>query len=150
MTAFRFPFHEPSATLGTLILAGAVYANFFGHHYIADLRAVLFLASFLVFGRCFIYFKIWRLHRRMPLLIGWALVAFFIWIAENIGTFTSTWLYPSQLHGWSPVGIAKLGSWYLLLIISYVLVTIVNRPKGIEIPVLGRAKSPELLATSGS
>ena len=145
---FRFTNHPP--LWATLILAGAVYANFFGHHYIADLRWVLFLATFLLFGRCFIYFKVWRIHRRMPLLIGWALVAFFIWIAENIGTFTSTWLYPSQLHGWSPVGIAKLGSWFLLLIISYVLVTLVNRPKAMQIPVAAPAQSPELLAASRS
>ncbi|MBV9517493.1 MAG: DUF817 domain-containing protein, partial [Hyphomicrobiales bacterium] len=53
-------------------------------------------------------------------------------------------------HGWSPVGIAKLGSWFLLLIISYVLVTLVNRPKAMQIPVAAPAQSPELLAASRS
>ena len=57
------------------------------------------------------------------------LVSLFIWFAENIGTFTKTWLYPSQRHGWSMVSIDKLGSWFLLLIISYTLVSLINAPR---------------------
>ena len=67
----------------------------------------------------------------MPLLIGFFLVSLFIWIAENIGTFTKTWLYPGQENGWHIVPIEKLGSWYLLMIISWVLVTLVHRPKAL-------------------
>ena len=63
----------------------------------------------------------------MPLLLGLALVSLFIWFSENIGTFTKIWLYPSQRHGWSMVSVDKLGSWFLLLIISYTLVSLVNR-----------------------
>ena len=33
--------------------------------------------------------------------------------------------------GWSAVPVAKLGSWFLLLLISYALVAIVNRPQDI-------------------
>src|SRR5690606_41925428 len=40
-----------------------------------------------------------------------------------------SWLYPSQRLGWSMVGIEKLGSWFLLLIISYTLVSLVNPPQ---------------------
>ena len=83
----------------------------------------------LLFGRTTVYFKVWRVHRAMPLLLGLVLVSLFIWLSENIGTFTRTWLYPSQLQGWSLVSFAKLGSWFLLLIISYTLVTLVNRPQ---------------------
>jgi len=39
----------------------------------------------------------------MPLLLGLVLVSLFIWLSENIGTFTKTWLYPSQRLGWSMV-----------------------------------------------
>jgi uncharacterized membrane protein YoaT (DUF817 family) len=67
----------------------------------------------------------------MPLLLGLFLVAVFIWFAENIGTLSKTWLYPSQIMGWSAVPVAKLGSWFLLLLISYALVAIVNRPREI-------------------
>lgn len=59
----------------------------------------------------------------MPLLVGFFLVALFIWFAENIGTFAHAWTYPDQRHGWQMVGLAKLGSWYLLMIISFVLVS---------------------------
>jgi uncharacterized membrane protein YoaT (DUF817 family) len=69
----------------------------------------------------------------MPLLLGLALVSLFIWLSENIGTLTRTWLYPSQSHGWAMVSLAKLGSWFLLLIVSYTLVSLINRPKGREV-----------------
>ncbi|EML3891323.1 TPA: DUF817 family protein, partial [Acinetobacter baumannii] len=32
------------------------------------------------------------------------------------------WLYPSQVEAWHMVGWGKLGSWYLLLLLSLVLV----------------------------
>ena len=46
----------------------------------------------------------------------------FVWIAENISTFYKIWLYPSQVDAWHMVGWGKLGSWYLLLLLSLVLV----------------------------
>lgn len=124
---FRFTHHPPRWAL--IILSIAIYVNFFAHHYFLDARLLLFAAAALLFGRAFVYFKIWRVHRQMPLLLGLVLVSLFIWFTENIGTFTKTWLYPSQLQGWSVVSFAKLGSWFLLLIISYTLVTLINRPE---------------------
>ena len=38
---------------------------------------------------CTVHYKIWRVHRAMPLLVGLGLVALFIWFAENIGTFSN-------------------------------------------------------------
>ena len=57
------------------------------------------------------------------------LVALFIWVAENLGTFACAWIYPAQRHGWSLVPLSKLGSWYLLMMLSFVLVTLVHRPE---------------------
>ena len=65
-----------------------------------------------------------RLARAFTLL-----VALFIWAAENIATWSNAWLYPAQAHGWTPVSLAKLGAWYLLMIISFVLVSFVHRPQ---------------------
>ena len=65
----------------------------------------------------------------MPLLLGFSLVALFIWLAENLGTFARAWVYPSQADGWHMVEPAKLGSWYLLMIISFVLVSLVSHPR---------------------
>ena len=76
-----------------------------------------------------VHFRVWHDRRSMPLLLGLVLVSAFIWLSENIGTFTKIWLYPSQRHGWSMVSIDKLGSWFLLLIISYTLVSLINAPR---------------------
>jgi uncharacterized membrane protein YoaT (DUF817 family) len=123
---FRFSHHPPLWAL--VALSVAIYVNFFMHHYTYDLRIGLFAATVPLFGRTTVYFKVWRDYRAMPLLLGLVLIAVFIWIAENVGTFTKTWLYPSQMQGWSAVSLAKLGSWFLLLIISYTLVALINRP----------------------
>ena len=85
-------------------------------------------AGWLLF-RTRVHFRVWHDHRSMPLLLGLVLVSAFIWLSENIGTFTKIWLYPSQRLGWSMVSIDKLGSWFLLLIISYTLVSLVNAPQ---------------------
>jgi uncharacterized membrane protein YoaT (DUF817 family) len=124
---FRFTRH-PRVTI-LAVLATAIYVNFFAHHFVTDLRVALFAATALLFGPTWVYFRVWHRHRRMPLLLGFVLVALFIWFAENIGTATGTWLYPSQLNGWSMVPVAKLGSWFLLMIVSYVMVAAVHGPE---------------------
>jgi len=124
---FRFTGHPQRRWL--IALSAAIYLNFFLDHYGIDLRLGLFAASALLFGRATVWFRVWRVHRRMPLLLGLALVSLFIWLSENIGTFTRVWLYPSQSHGWAMVSFAKLGSWFLLLIISYTLVSLIDRPR---------------------
>ena len=53
-------------------------------------------------------------------------------VSENIATWSHAWLYPAQQGGWTPVSVAKIGSWYLLMIISFVLVTLVHRPKAMD------------------
>jgi uncharacterized membrane protein YoaT (DUF817 family) len=122
---FGFERHPPFWALALLSLA--IYANFFAHHYLPDMRLALFAAAALLFARTRIYFVNWRSRRWMPLLLGFFLVALFIWIAENVGTATRTWIYPNQHLAWSMVGFGKLGSWLLLLIISWTLVVWVKR-----------------------
>ena len=95
---------------------------------------VTHLASIAVFGRGWIYFKPWRVHRRMPILVANALCALFVWLAENIGTFVRAWSYPAQLRAWSMVGVSKYGSWFLLLVISYAIVAAALRPQQYEPP----------------
>jgi len=113
----------------TWLLAVAVYVNFFAHHWLPDFRIPLFAAMIGLFLMTKVHFVVWRERRWMPLLVGWFLVALFIWFAENIGTFARAWSYPSQSDGWHMVSPAKLGAWYLLMYISFVLVSAVNRPK---------------------
>jgi uncharacterized membrane protein YoaT (DUF817 family) len=140
---FRFENHPRRASLVALSLV--IYANFFADHYGVDLRLLLYAVAALLFARTTISFKIWHVDRSMPLLLGLVLVSLFIWISENIGTFTKTWLYPSQSHGWAMVSFGKLGSWFLLLIISYTLVSLINGPRTMIVrkPAMPETAEPE-------
>jgi uncharacterized membrane protein YoaT (DUF817 family) len=113
----------------TVLLAAAIYVNFFTHHFVLDLRYALFAATAGLYLRATVHYRVFRFRHRMPLLVGFLLVALFIWFAENIGTWSRAWLYPGQRGAWTPVSIQKLGAWYLLMIISFVLVTLVHRPR---------------------
>ncbi|WP_298189210.1 DUF817 domain-containing protein [Novosphingobium sp.] len=124
---FRYTAY-PRPSLAAM-LAVLIYINFFAHHWLPDVRLALFAALGLLFARTRIYFRVWRADRWMPLLLGWFLVALFIWFAENIATFSHAWLYPNQRAGWAAVHPAKLGAWYLLMYISFVLVAWVHRPQ---------------------
>jgi uncharacterized membrane protein YoaT (DUF817 family) len=123
----RFINYPPLWT--TWALALAAYANFFTHHYFVDIRLGLFAFSAFIFWRAWFVFTPDRAPRRMPMLLGFLLVAAFIWLAENLATFASAWIYPSQRDGWHMVSIQKLGAWYLLMLLSFVLVTLVHRPQ---------------------
>ncbi|WP_444930642.1 DUF817 domain-containing protein [Microbulbifer sp. SSSA002] len=126
---FEFEYsHYPSKTL-TVVLVVLIYINFFTHHYIWDFRWALLAGTILMFYRTNIYFKVVEKHRYMPLLLGWLLVALFIWFAENIATFANIWVYPNQSHQWEMVSLAKLSSWYLLMLLSFVLVSLINNVK---------------------
>ncbi|MFD6054558.1 DUF817 domain-containing protein [Agromyces sp. NPDC060279] len=118
----------------TAIVAAAIYANFFGHHFIVDFRWVLLAAVVVLWWPAMMHFRVWRRVHRMPLLVAFGLVALFIWFAENIATWGGAWLYPDQLDGWHPVSASKLVSWFLLMIISVVLVTFVYRPREPDAP----------------
>ncbi|WP_084418316.1 DUF817 domain-containing protein [Henriciella litoralis] len=124
---FEFKFDRFPPLWLQALLATAIYVNFFAHHYIIDIRNALFVATLLVYGPCVVWFRPDREYRPMPLVIGFGLVALFIWFAENIGTLARAWAYPGQEAGWKLVSAAKFGSWYLLMIISFVLVALIHR-----------------------
>ncbi len=126
---FHFQFRAYPRRRFTLALAALIYANFFAHHFAPDMRLVLFAFAGLLFARTTVSYRVWRRRHRMPLILGFFLVAIFVWIAENLATFAGAWIYPDQAEGWRLVSLSKLGSWYLLMLISWVLVTIVRPPK---------------------
>jgi uncharacterized membrane protein YoaT (DUF817 family) len=111
------------------LLAGLIYLNFFTHHFFYDIRYILFAYVFVLFFKTKVHFQVYEKRRTMPFLLAAALTAFFVWIAENVGTFTNIWLYPSQLEYWHLVSFNKMGSWFLLLILSFALVSIIYRDK---------------------
>lgn len=117
----------PKAHL-TILISIAIYINFFSHHYIFDLRYFIFAAIAAVYWRTIIQFRPKATFRKMPLLLAAFLSSFFMWIAENVGTFTKTWVYAGQTeNGWRLVSIQKMGSWFLLLFISFTIVMIILR-----------------------
>jgi uncharacterized membrane protein YoaT (DUF817 family) len=110
----------------TVALAAAIYVNFFAHHFLPDARLALFAATVLLYRRTRIWFTIDHHRLWMPLPAAAFLTSLFLWLAENVGTRTGTWLYSGQ-GVTERVGFDKVGSWYLLLYVSFVTVTLVFR-----------------------
>lgn len=105
-----------------LCLAVLSYINFMSKFFIPDFRNLLFIWSVLIFWKTKIRFELNQHQFQLPMLPILMVLAFIIWIAENISTFYKIWVYPSQLDAWHMVGWGKLGSWYLLLLLSLVMV----------------------------
>ncbi len=124
---FRYNYYPPQKW--AILFVIAIYVNFFTHHFFYDARTPLLIGSVILFGTSWVHFRMDREHRRMPLLIGCLLVALFIWFAENIATYCRIWVYPSQHGSWEMVPFSKLVAWYLLMLLSFVLVNIVNKPE---------------------
>lgn len=120
----RFPW------LGATILAVAAYANFYTHHWILDVRWVIAVAFVVVLWRSRIYFTVGTERYWMPTALSFLLIGTFLWIAENMATFLGAWTYPNQAGGWELVHAGKLGSWSLLISLSFVLVAAVKRWEG--------------------
>ncbi|MED7950051.1 DUF817 domain-containing protein [Streptomyces sp. BE303] len=107
------------ATVATLI-----YVNFFSHHWLPDARWVLTGLLALATAGTYVRYTVQTTRRRMPLLLSFTLIGFFLWVAENMATYFGAWRYPYQLHGWQPVGLDKLGAWSLLISVTFVLAAI--------------------------
>src|SRR5579859_4503933 len=117
-------------------LCAAIYANFFTNHYMVDLRWPLAACVLVLFRRTQVRFTVTIPERRMPLALSFLLIAFFIWVAENIATYFGAWAYPHQLHGWAIVGPNKISSWTLLVIITFIIVASLKQafPRSSEEP----------------
>ena len=106
----------------SIVLCSLIYINFFTNHYIYDIRIFLIIAVFILFWKTKVYFTITDIRRSMHLNISFILIAFFIWVAENISTYLGAWQYPDQVHVWKVVSTQKITSWFLMVIISFILV----------------------------
>ncbi len=104
-------------------LCAAVYLNFFTNHYLPDVRWVLLVpAIVVVFWRTRVTFLVTDRRHKMPLLLSFVLIAFFVWLAENITTFLGAYVYPQQRSGWQHVSLGIFSSWALMVIISFMIV----------------------------
>ena len=113
--------HHPPYWLATVI-ALAIYANFFTHHFIPDYRWYLAACALGMYARTSVIYRPLDRDRTMPLLLSFVLIGFFIWLAENISTFFGVWAYPEQLGAWTRVHVGKWSSWSLLVIMTFTIV----------------------------
>lgn len=99
----------PPYWLATLI-ALAIYVNFFAHHFTGDYRWYLTAFILGLYARTMVYYTPYDKERKMPLLLSFVLIGFFIWLAENFGTFFGVWQYPNQIGAWATVHAGKWAS----------------------------------------
>lgn len=111
------------------LFAMLLYLNFFSNHYIEDQRWGLAVALVAMMWNTRVHFTVTSRTYQMPLTLSFLLIGFFIWLAENIGTFYGAWKYPNQMDVWHSVHYAKVSSWALLVILSFVLIA---KLKGIK------------------
>jgi uncharacterized membrane protein YoaT (DUF817 family) len=126
--------HHPPYWMAWLV-ALLIYANFFTHHFIGDYRWYIAALALGLYARSVVIFRPLDRDRRMPLILAFILIGFFIWLAENIITFFAVWSYPDQLGAWSAVHVAKWSSWSLLVIMTFTIVANLKHIKeSIRIP----------------
>jgi uncharacterized membrane protein YoaT (DUF817 family) len=113
--------HHPPYWMAGLV-AVLIYANFFTHHALGDARWYLAAVALGLYARTTVSFRPLDRERRMPLLLGFVLTGFFLWLAENLGTFWGLWRYPNQLGAWSAVHVGKWSAWSLLVMMTFTIV----------------------------
>ncbi|PYB71457.1 DUF817 domain-containing protein [Rhizobium wuzhouense] len=113
--------HHPPYWMATLV-ALAIYGNFFTHHYIGDYRWYIAALAIGLYARATVVYRPFDRDRRMPLILAFILIGFFIWLAENLSTFFAIWYYPNQIGAWSTVHLGKWSSWTLLVIMTFTIV----------------------------
>ena len=132
--------HHPLYWMATLT-ALLIYLNFFTHHFIGDYRWYLAVFALGLYARTGVTFRPVRRYHRMPLLLAFVLIGFFIWLAENLSTLLGLWKYPDQLGAWSVVHLSKWSSWSMLVIMTFTIITHLKHIKAtvhIPSPALGR------------
>ena len=113
--------HHPPYWMAA-VLAAAIYANFFTHHYVPDARWYLAACALGLYARTSVTFRPLDRDRTMPLLVSFLLIGFFVWLAENLSTFFGVWRYPDQLGAWTAVHVGKWSSWSLLVVMTFTIV----------------------------
>jgi uncharacterized membrane protein YoaT (DUF817 family) len=113
----HWPPHWPVRIAGALI-----YLNFFTNHFIPDLRYYIGIVVLFLFRKAKVVFHIEGKAYRMPVVVSFLLIGFFIWLAENMATLLGAWKYAYQHKAWAMVNYQKISSWAFLVIVSYIIV----------------------------
>jgi uncharacterized membrane protein YoaT (DUF817 family) len=97
------------------LVAVLIYANFFTHHALGDARWYLAAVALGLYARTTVSFRPLDRERRMPLLLGFVLIGFFIWLAA--------------------VHVSKWSAWSLLVIMTFTIVANLKHVKArIHVP----------------
>lgn len=109
-------------TVATTVVAAAIYLNLVSHHWLPDLRWPLAALLVVVTWGVTVHFTVGEHRYRMPLALSFALIGFFLWLAENVATYFGAWQYPHQLEVWRVVNPTKATAWAMLISVAFVLV----------------------------
>ena len=104
-------------------LAALAYLNFFTHHVLVDLRVPLLVAIVVAFRRTRVRANVAGQRVQVPFVVALLGVAVLVWVAENVATLGGAWVYPSQADGWHLVSLHKIPAWFLMGLVSVVLVS---------------------------
>ena len=131
-----WPHHYTARIIGALI-----YLNFFSNHFIYDVRYLIGLLILYFFRRSVVVFYLENKAYRIPTILSFLLIGFFIWLAENAATLLGAWKYAYQHNGWTMVNYQKISSWGFLVIVSFIIVAElkmlkhgIKQPKQIRVP----------------
>ncbi|WP_183562857.1 DUF817 domain-containing protein [Mucilaginibacter sp. SP1R1] len=113
----HWPGHYTACLIGALI-----YLNFFSNHFVPDVRYLIGLLILYFFRQSVVIFYVNKKAFRMPTILSFLLIGFFIWLAENVATLLGAWKYAYQHNGWAMVNYQKISSWGFLVIVSFIIV----------------------------
>jgi uncharacterized membrane protein YoaT (DUF817 family) len=121
----NFRFYGMPNKIILLLLGLLIYINFFTNHFMQDFRYIIFILAVIAFWKTKFYVTLATKTFQIHPLVSNAFLAFFIWIAEQIGTFARAWVYPNQTADWHPVSFHMYTSWYMLLIFSFTIIALI-------------------------
>lgn len=119
---FDLKFYNWPKNYITFPLAAAIYLNFFTHHFTIDIRWLIIASLFIIFRKTYVTFAVNGANYKINIILSFLLIGFFIWIAENVSTYFGAWQYPNQSKEWNLVHPGKITSWFLLVIITILIV----------------------------
>jgi uncharacterized membrane protein YoaT (DUF817 family) len=128
---YNWPKHSIARVIGVLI-----YLNFFSNHFITDVRYAVGLLILFFFRKAVVKFHIESHAYKMPVMLSFLLIGFFIWLAENVATRLGAWKYAYQHKTWAMVNYQKISSWAFLVIVSFIIITELKilKKKTVDIP----------------
>lgn len=133
--------HWPGS-LAAALISLAIYLNFFTHHFMFDLRWIITVLLVIIFWKTKVVFTTTHSERKIPLVFVFLLLGILIWVGENIATYLGAWKYAAQHEGWKMVSVGKISSWFLLVVLSVVIVIQLKFIRARNLSAAGNSNKP--------